>query len=87
MGAVGVGVEVASLALSAYEVANAATAPKPQAPKAPDVPKLPDSGSLVNSAAVADQQAKTAGGTILSNQRQNQIGDSPNAVRKTLLGT
>lgn len=50
-------------------------------------PKLPDTGALANSLNQADIQAKTAGGTILSNQRQNsQIGDGSGLGKKTLLG-
>ena len=83
----GVGVEVASLALAAYGTYQASQAGKnvPKLPQTP-VPKLPDTGSLANANAQADIQAKTAGGTILSDQKRN-IGDGNAGVRKTLLGS
>lgn len=62
--------------------------PKPVMPKLPPAPKLPDTKGMAATAQQADIQAKTAGGSILSNQRQNQqqIGDGASTVRKQLLG-
>ncbi len=70
-----------------YSAQNQPSAPK--LPKLPEVPKLPQTQSMAGSAQQADLRAKSAGGTILSDQRQNQqgIGDGANAVRKQLLGS
>lgn len=71
---------------TAYTMANKPSAPK--LPKLPDAPKLPETDSMAATAQQADVRARSAGGTILSDQRQNQlqIGDAANAPRKGLLG-
>ncbi len=68
-------------------VATVASKPStPNMPKAPEAPKLPQTPTMAATANKADEQAKTAGGSILSDQRQNQqIGDGA-GVRKQLLG-
>ncbi len=84
----------ASTAIAATVISTAATVyatqnqPKaPSLPKTPTLPKLPETESMAGSAQQADIRARTAGGTILSNQRQNQqIGDGAGTVRKNLLG-
>ncbi len=62
-------------------------APTPKMPKLPEAPKLPNTDSMAATAQQADLRAKTAGGTILSDQKANQtlVGDGAGA-RKTLLG-
>lgn len=62
---------------------------KPNLPKAPVVPKLPETKSVAANAQEADMRARSAGGTILSDQTKNQqqVGDASSSVRKTLLGT
>lgn len=62
---------------------------KASLPKAPVVPKLPETKSVAANAQEADLRARSAGGTILSDQASNkaQVGDGANATRKTLLGT
>ncbi len=60
----------------------------PKMPKAPTLPAMPDRKGLMAGNQQADQLAKSAGGTILSDARQNAgITDGAGAVRKTLLGT
>lgn len=81
---------VVAIAASAYGTYQASQAGKmkPNLPKAPAPPKLPNTASLAASTKQGDILAKTAGGSILSNPRENQgLGDAPNTVRKTLLGT
>lgn len=61
---------------------------QPELPKLPDVPKLPATQSMAGTAQQADLKARSAGGTILSDQKANQqISDGANQVRKTLLGS
>lgn len=59
----------------------------PAMPKAPVLPKIPQL-PVAAAGNQAEQRAKSAGGTILSDQRSNQqLSDGANTVRKTLLGT
>ncbi len=71
---------------SVYAASQKPEAPK--LPKLPDAPKLPETPGMAATAQKADLQAKTAGGTILSDQKKNQqqVADGSNVVRKTLLG-
>lgn len=81
---------IAAIAGAGATIYSASQAGKgiPSAPKAPVLPKMPDTKSVQSNAAQADIRARSAGGTILSDQKANQgIGDGANAVRKTLLGT
>lgn len=52
--------------------------------KAAEPPKLPNTASLAASMQQADIQARTAGGTILSQNRT--LGDANTTGRKSLLG-
>ncbi len=85
----GVSAGVISAVATAYSAhASAKAAKGPKMPKAPELPKLPETRSLAGATQQADILARTAGGSILSNQRANQqLADGSNAVRKTLLGT
>ncbi|MES2531934.1 MAG: hypothetical protein V4636_12930 [Pseudomonadota bacterium] len=72
-----------------YSASQAGKSSGPKMPKAPVLPKLPETRTLTGASQQADILARNAGGSILSNQRQNQnqVADGSNAVRKTLLGT
>lgn len=52
----------------------------------PAPPGHPDTSSLTMSQQAADQQARSAGGTLLADEKQKPVGDAANAVRKSLLG-
>lgn len=81
---VGEVIALAGVATSAYAASQAGG---PKAPKVPVTPKLPESKAVAASTDAAEAQARSAGGTILSDQRKNAVGDGANAVRKSLLGT
>lgn len=74
-----------SAATTAY---TASTVKGPEAPKLPNDPKPADVGSFATTQQQAEQAARTAGGTIRSDQNENkrQIGTAPTPP-KTLLGS
>jgi hypothetical protein len=73
----------------ATTIATQAMAPgAPKIPKAPTLPAMPNSKGLMAGNQQADQLAKSAGGTILSDPKANAgIADGANATRKQLLGS
>lgn len=89
----GLAISAAATSYSAYETSQTKA---PKLPKAvtPNTPKLPDSGSLTGNVQAADEQARSAGGTILAQKKKGigtngvpAIDDGANTVRKSLLGT
>lgn len=67
-----------------------AASQKPNAPKAPPpiaAPKLPVKPAQAPNYGAGDLAARSAGGTLLAKQSQQQVTDSGGGVRKTLLGT
>ncbi len=86
MGAAAVPI-AAALISTAGTVYASENAKGPSMPKAPVLPKLPDTKSVAANTGQAELAAKTAGGTILSDQRKNaQVSDGANGTRKVLLG-
>lgn len=81
-------IPIASALISTVGTVYASSQNKaPAMPKAPVLPKIPQL-PVAAAGNQAEQRAKTAGGTILSDQKANsQIADGANTVRKTLLGT
>lgn len=77
---------LASVGTTVYAASQ--KAPGPKMPKVPEAPKLPETQSMVATAQQADLRARSAGGTILSDQNKNKqlISDGGTAVRKSLLG-
>lgn len=76
----------AALISTAGTVYASESAKGPAMPKAPVLPKIPQA-PVAAAGNQAEQRAKTAGGTILSDQKANQqIADGASTGRKTLLG-
>ncbi len=79
-----IGAAVIGAAATTYAVSQS----KPQAPKLPPpLPKLPDSGNLAANAAKGEEEAKSAGGTILAKPGQLGVGDAPHPRMSHLPGT
>jgi hypothetical protein len=84
----GAAAALAAVSLATTIATQSMAAKGPSMPKAPTLPVMPDRKGLMAGNQQADQLAKSAGGTILSDPKANAgIADGANATRKQLLGS